>query len=288
MKRGTKNERGLAAVTVTNVQQQRCEYGSNCSWSPIAYTVDLSKRMRLRKSFQLKVKSCQNCAEKNLAWATRLSTVKWRTAVVVVSTRRRLFESDFSSMDCAALHRREIWRELLEITDLWSDLLQKAEFRTLIFWFHFSVFLVTEISVKEQFISLFACQQPTFATKGFQLLSKLNQKRENQSRMLIYKNQHCVGEGGAQLLQALFGLQQIFAVQQARPGILSTVQYKLEQIHGNMENKPKIKNTQQLRAKPHFRSSAHHWANHTSGQRPVMRTITKIVTRHLMIIDKNS
>ena len=55
-----------------------------------------------------------------------------------------------------------------------------------------------------------------------------------------------------------------------------------------MENKPKIENTKQLQAKPHFRSSVDHEANHTSGQRPVMRTVTKNVTRHLMIIDKNS
>jgi len=47
-----------------------------------------------------------------------------------------------------------------------------------------------------------------------------------------------------------------------------------------MENKPKIENTPKLQAQLHFRSSADHEASHTSGQRPVMRTVTKIVTKH--------
>jgi len=42
-----------------------------------------------------------------------------------------------------------------------------------------------------------------------------------------------------------------------------------------MENKPKIENTQQLQAKPHFQSSVDHEANHTSGQRPVKRQSRK-------------
>jgi len=43
-----------------------------------------------------------------------------------------VFESDFSAMDCAALYRREIRIELLEIIELRSDLIQKAEFKTFI------------------------------------------------------------------------------------------------------------------------------------------------------------
>jgi len=66
--------------------------------------------------------------------------------------------------------------------------------------------------------------------KGFSALIKIKSKtRKSVKDVDLQKPTLCRGRWGtvgqrAQLLQALFGLQQIFAVQQARPGIVSTVQ----------------------------------------------------------------
>jgi len=78
-------------------------------------------------------------------------------------------------------------------------------------------------------------------------------------------------------------------MQQFKPDTVITVQQaERRNKYCNEENKPKFENTLQLQVQPHFRSSVDHEANHTSGQHPVMRTVTEIVTRHLMIIDKDS
>jgi len=76
-----------------------------------------------------------------------------------------VFESDFSVMDCAALYRREIRIELLEIIELRSDLTQKAEFKTFVNYPNLWVSLLSipdyrNLSQKKRFLFLFACQQP--------------------------------------------------------------------------------------------------------------------------------
>ena len=54
-----------------------------------------------------------------------------------------MFESDFSAMGCAALYKREIRLERLEIIELRSDLIQKAEFRTFINYLNLRVSLLS-------------------------------------------------------------------------------------------------------------------------------------------------
>jgi len=99
-----------------------------------------------------------------------------------------------SAMDWAALYRRDNPLELLAIIELQSDLLQKAEFRTinyctLYFGHHFSAFLITKILVKSDSVVV-TCQETTFVSKDFLLLSKLNKKEKlNQgcwSRKIIF------------------------------------------------------------------------------------------------------
>jgi len=85
-------------------------------------------------------------------------------------------------MDWAALYRRDNPLELLAIIELQSDLLQKAEFRTinyctLYFGHHFSAFLITKILVKSDSVVV-TCQETTFVSKDFLLLSKLNKKEK--------------------------------------------------------------------------------------------------------------
>jgi len=109
---------------------------------------------------------------------------------VSLFSKRRLIESDFSVMDCAALYRREIRIELLEIIELRSDLIRKAEFKTFINYPNLWVSLLSipdyrNLSQKAISVLVRMPTTYTFVNKDFLLLSKLNQKRETQPRTLI-------------------------------------------------------------------------------------------------------
>jgi len=53
---------------------------------------------------------------------------------------------------------------------------------TQIFGHHFVALAITEVSVKKQFLILFACLHHAFVRKDFLLLLKVNRKREPQAR----------------------------------------------------------------------------------------------------------
>jgi len=80
-----------------------------------------------------------------------------------------VFESDFSVMDCAALYRREIRIELLEIIELRSDLIQKAEFKTFINYpnlgYHFSFSIPDNRNLSQKAISVLV-RMPTHFLNG--------------------------------------------------------------------------------------------------------------------------
>jgi len=125
----------------------------------------------------------------NYARASQCSTTKFRNLFYKI----RLFETDFSDMDCAELYRWEIRLELLQRIELRADLIQKADFRTFInypdFWA--TLFSIPDYrNLSQKVISVLVLMPTNYLCKqGISGLVKIKSKERNSITMFIYKNQ---------------------------------------------------------------------------------------------------
>ena len=91
-------------------------------------------------------------------------------------------------MDCAALYKWEIRHELIEIIELRSDVIQKADFRTFINYPNFWVsrFTIPDYrNLSQKAISVLVRMPTTYiCEQEFSALVKIQSKRETQSRLI--------------------------------------------------------------------------------------------------------